>query len=594
MKKSTTLLCGFVPVLISVLWLTPVHAKPAQIDPIAEENITAHTATLRYKNIAAVKKFKFELWDKRVGRTVYRKIDVFFKKRTSKQSKYFSLTLTNLKPDRDYQIRYRPVYLGDRLGLWSEYAQFHTKKQAVYFTINFGVPIADSDFPYLIVDDSSTTSAALGSYLMNAVDEDTYEVIVEDVDIGDELKFVAARNTTLPRTFEQFDPDNPTHLRSFTVETLPDEHEFTVDGWRWYNPSLSIGDISIEDWPITTRERLSLSVGLEPIYDESFTALTTSTMQAMAESGLRFVTIHIAPRMIINGDPVETTNQKIPNYPNDEELAALFVAAKTAGLTIIMAIDFPIDPENEDAIEEQMQKTHGNSYFSTYLTRWREAMNDGIDVANDNDIAIIVFDTDFLELTYQNNEQQAYVSHILKNDLLPAIGSGFDGIITTEELSSDADFDWYESEAIDWLGDTWYPDLTNSTAPTVAEMYTEAKNQLAATYATANATYGKPVFFHQLGVMSWRGAVARGEDFNPENSAIDPDKENTSEYVRDYQEQADAYEALFRAIAEVNYVYGAGSIGYTYYIQHDKLENIRNKPAENVWSRWEELFSAAL
>ncbi len=484
--------------------------------------------------------------------------------------------------------------MGDRLGVWSDYAEWHTTKQAVYFTVTFDQAPAAADVPYLVVDDSSTTSATLGSYQMTALNDTTYEVIVEGVSKDDVLKFVAARNTALARGFEQFDPDDPTYLRSVTVTALPTYEAFSVAGWRWYDPTLSAGEISTADWAIADRDQFVLSAGLEPIYDESFEALTDGTMEAITTAGLRYVTIHYAKRVITNGDPVETTNQKIVEYPDQTETETLLTAATTAGLTPILMIDFPIDPDNEEAILEQMAGTHANSYYSGYLTRWREAMNDGVDFAIANNIGIVVLDTDFYDFTFQDDTQQFWFSYIIQNDLLPVINSGFSGVLTTEELNTDADFSWYSASEIDWVGDSWYPDLTNSANPTISDLYTEALAQLDDSYAAANATYGKPIFFSQLGVMSWDGAIAAGETFSPDNNNIDPDKANNSDYPRDYQEQADAYEALFRAMAERSLVIGAGSIHYTYYIQHDKLSNIRNKPAEQVWARWEQLFSAAL
>lgn len=575
------------------VWLQPVHAQPAEIKQLKTEDIQATTVTLKYKNINAAKKFKFELFDKRAGRTEYRKVKTFLKKRQNKSNSYFTLELTELKPNRDYQIRYRPIYLGDRLGVWSDFRKFKTTYEGVYFTVTLPEPLTNGDVPYITVLDSSHTTATSGGYPLAAIDDTTYAGVVDGVTVGDNLHVVASRNSSEPSAFEQFTPDDPEQYRTVEVTAIPTYAEFSVTGWRWGTNPTTTSDISTENWPITARDRFVLSTELNPVYNEAATDLTASTMAAIAANGSKYVTIHSATRMITQGDPVETTEKDIPYYPTETELEALVTAAQAAGLTPILAIDIPINPDNEETILADMAGTHANDYFSTYLTRWREAMNDGVDFATAHNIGIVVLNTDFYDFTFADDAQQYYFDYVLQNDILPVVAENYTGILTTADFNTDADFTWYGAPEIDWIGDTWYPDLTDSTTPTIANMYTAALTQFNGTYASANTTYGKPIYFHQLGVMSWDGAAAAGETVTPDNAAIDPDQAVNEEYAFDYQEQADAYEALFRAIADTSFVVGASAVNYTYYIQYDKIANMRSKPAEQVWSRWGALLTTA-
>lgn len=584
--------------IVCFAWLstpTLTQATRAKFKTITDDEIGTFDVTLHYKNVAAARKFKFELYDKRLGRTVYRKVLAFTKKRTSKTKKYFDLGLSNLKASRQYKIRYRPIYLGDRLGAWSDYRSWRTLKQAVYFTVDTSSAPAPDDTLYIVVDDSSNTSATPGTYALSTTDGVTYTAEIEGVEAGDILKYVIARKLNSVNTLEKFTPDDPTYLRSVSVNDVPTYTSISVDGWRWYDATFdaTAGDVSTANWPISDRAQFDFSFALEPVYDDTLLAEAPTIFADMTTNGMTAVTLHYAPRMIINGDPIET-DQDVPISPTESELTTLITQARAAGLEPILTIDFPIDPDNETTVEADLAGTHANSYLTNYLTRWREAMNDGVDLAIEQNITTVVLRTTFDDLEYTDDAQQAYISHVLLNDIIPVIGAGYSGILTTTDYNTDSDFTWYNASEIDWIGDTWYPTLADETSPTVAELYTTATSAIANTYSAVNATYGKPIYFHGLGVMSFDGAAAAGASVRATDSGIDPTDTDNDTYTKDYQEQADAYEALFRAIADTSYIAGISSIDFTYYIRQDKTANIHGKLAEMVWARWATLFADAL
>ena len=59
----------------------------------------------------------------------------------------------------------------------------------------------------------------------------------------------------------------------------------------------------------------------------------------------------------------------------------------------------------------------------------------------------------------------------------------------------------------------------------------------------------------------------------------------------DFQEQVDAYEAVFRAISDEEYFTGVFAFGYGYWDLQEKSAGIRGKPAEDVWVRWNEILT---
>lgn len=572
------------------------QAKLAKFKKVTSADIGTFSVDLHYKNVAAAKKFRFELWDKREGRTQYRKVLTFTKKRTSKTKKYFDLGLSNLKADRDYKIRYRPIYLGDRLGVWSNYRKFRTLKQAVYFTVDTTTAPAPDDTLYVVVDESSSTSATPGNYPLTTTDSITYTAEVEGVAADDVLRYVIARNLNSPSTVEEFTPDDPTHLRNVTVESMPTYADISVTDWRWYDASFTpaAGTVSSENWAVAPRSEFSLSFGLEKTYDDLFMEAASTVFADMTASGLTAVTLHYAPRMITAADTAVTTTQTVTVSPSENEMTDLVAAARAAGLEPILAIDFPIDPDNSTTIAADLAGTHSNSYLTGYLTRWREAMNDGVDYATAQGITTVVLATDFDDLTYTDDAQQVYISYIIEHDLMPVIGNGYSGNLTTANYNTDTDFTWYNAGEIDWIGDTWYPSIATTNTTIIADMYAEALADITTKYSAATTAYGKPIYLHQLGVMSFDGAASAGETVPPTTAGVDPTTAADDTYVRDYQEQADTYEALFRAIADTNYIIGVGSIDYTYFERHDINANIRGKVAELVWARWAQIFSAAL
>ncbi|HBY74077.1 MAG TPA: hypothetical protein DEG44_05335 [Candidatus Kerfeldbacteria bacterium] len=555
--------------ILSLLLLAHViTATTGKIYPIADDQITTTTVTFKYQNIRAAKKFKFQLYDKRAGRTSWRKLDTFYKKRTSKTAKKFSMTLSNLKQDRDYRIRYKPIYVGGREGIWSDYRSWHTKDDALYIYLDTEDSLLTGDIPYVLIEDS-------GEFAMTLQDDGRWYYELDGITKDDIIQYRFSRNNLGPRSYELFDPDDVDKLHSVTISSVPQTKEHTTTDWRLLTPDIETGEVSTEDYPVVDRAQFIQGVELTRDYPEGFSSYTATTFTSIADYDLSYVAIPYATRVIIGGDPVET-NQSVDGYPTETQLETMLTEATTAGLTPILVIDFPINQENEETILADMAGDHANSYFSTYLTRWREAMNDGMDFAIAHNIEIVVLDTDFYDyLDFQDNTQQAYFSYILENDILPTVASGYTGTLTTKELSMDADFTWYQADEIDWLGDTWYPTTSED---------------LATIYGPLNTQYGKPVFFTNLGVFSIDGASTIGETVSPTSSKLDPDLSNDT-YTLDTQEQADVYEAVFRDIADTSYVIGTMAPDYSFFTQYDKLSNIRDKVAGLVWQRWAGLFN---
>lgn len=596
MNKHIFIKISVVGALSTAFFLLTVSTAAAaltNIKPINENNVTRTTVRLQYKNVAAAKKFKFQLWSKGLDRTKYNKELTFFKKRKNRKSSYLTLTRNELTPYRDYKIRYRPVYSGNRQGGWSDFKQFTTQNPSINFSLTVDDSLPTTDTPYVVIDDSSDIEA--GSYAMTEVEDGTWTAEIPDIDKDDTVYYTYSRNDGGVASYELNTPDDPTQLRQATFTETPYTVTDEVTDWRWLTNPEPDGSISETNYEIATRSQFIISTALPEAYTDGYDRFITSTMQNIADQGFHYVTITHAPRTIIAGDPITSTQSDI-DTPSEEQLDTMITAARAVGLDIILNVQFPKDPDNTETISAEMGGTHEDSYYENYLTRWREAMRDGVELAIQHNVEIVVLDNPWHDMTYVDDDQKAMVNTNVKS-LLAAITSGYGengetGIVTTDYYEEDNKINFYNSEYIDWVGVTWRPNLTADYEPTIAAMYTDASTDIE-TYADIYTTYNKPIFFHKLSVYGWDGA-AGAEAGDPNDADYHEDSADNTNNPIDYQEQADAYEALFRVIADNDYIVGASAHDYSYFNLYSKSANIRDRLAEQVWSRWQTLFDAAL
>lgn len=590
MKNKTSFLFAYLT-FCGIFFLSAHSAAAALTDikTINENDVTRTTVTLKYKNVAAAKKFKFQLWSKGINRTKYNKDEAFSKKRRNRKSRYLTLTRGELTPYRNYKIRYRPVYSGNRLGGWSDFKNFATQNPTLRFTLTVDGSLPDDETPYVVIDDSSDITA--GSYAMTESDTHTWTAEIPDLDKGDTVFYTYSRNDAGASSYELQTPDDPSQFREATFTDTPYTITDNVTDWRWLENPQPNGTVVNTDYTIADRSDFVMSTTLPTTYTDGYDSLVASTMQHIADQGFHYVTIPYAPRTITAGDPVTSTQSAI-DTPTTDQLDSIITAARAVGLNIILYVRFPIDPDNISAITADMGGTHDDSYFEDYLTRWREAMRDGVELATEHNTEVVVLDNPWHDLTYVDDDQKAMVNTNVKS-LLATITDGYSGNVTTDYYQEDTKLNFYNSDYIDWVGVTWQPDVTADYEPTIADMYANAANDITE-FADINSTFNKPVFFNQLTVYGWDGAAGAEAEVDPEDSDYNEDYADNVNNPIDYQEQADVYEAVFRVLADNDYVIGASAPDYSYITKFSKSASIRDRLAGQVWARWQVLFDAAL
>lgn len=459
--------------------------------------------------------------------------------------------------------------------------------QTLTITVRSTQTLPAADTVYLVVPAGQDYSA--GSYLMEKRSAKRWQVKLADVNPG-KFKFHFSRNDLGAPSYDQFKTDRPNKKHVITVNQLPHNQTVYVHRWRWYTPQQLSGEIADDNWPIAERAEFILGMGLIDYHWEQFNPLIKSTMQNIAANGFTYVNIAMSPTIITGVDPFAVTTKTV-NTPTDKELRHLVRQARRHGLAPALFINFNPDPEQQTEINDYLSAELTTAEHLEFVDYWAANARLGVEDAIALDLPIVVLNSAFFFNGYSSEAQKTIVNQAVIA-ALPDIVEGYDGIVTTDFYTAEPVWSWYGADAIDWVGDKWFPDIAGDEYDASIEtMYQAALEYIETNYQPIYTAYGKPIFLNQLAMASWDGAAGPLSDLNSESKLVSEYYANNPNYPKDYQEQADAYEAVFRAIADTEYMIGAFSFSYMYDEQHDKSANIRSKPAEQVWSRWWTLFS---
>lgn len=460
--------------------------------------------------------------------------------------------------------------------------------QTLTITVRSTQALPAEDTVYVVVPTGQRYPA--GSYSMNKLSAKRWRITLTDVVEGT-FKFQLSRNDLGTPSYDKFKTDRPNKKHRLTIHQRNQTETIYVHRWRWYTPQQLDGDISEQDWTIADRDTFILGMGLIDYHWGQFNPLIKSAMATIADSSFEYVNIAMSPTIITGVDPLTVTTETV-NTPTDQELRRLVKQARQHDLSPILFINFNPHPDQQTEINEYLSSELTTDEHLEFVDYWANNARLGVEDAIALDLPIVVLNSAFFFNGYNSEEQKSVVNQAVL-DALPAIVEGYNGIVTTDFYTADSAWTWYGAEEIDWVGDKWFPDIAGDDYDASIEaMYQNALDYINTTYQPVYTLYGKPIFLNQLGMESFDGAAGPLSDINSEGELISEYYANNPDYPKDYQEQADAYEAVFRAIADTNYIIGAFSFSYMYYEQHDKSANIRGKPAELVWRRWWKKFKA--
>lgn len=138
-------------------------------------------------------------------------------------------------------------------------------------------------------------------------------------------------------------------------------------------------------------------------------------------------------------------------------------------------------------------------------------------------------------------------------------------------------------DEVDFIGISWWKGISDEDTPSLEELEKNAGNQFDQYLKPIYENTGKPLVLISIAFPSADGGSTGKYAWN--SRAVDVWKPADNTY-NDFQEQADVYEAVMRAVADRPWIVGTYPFGFWRHDQQDKGHNIRGKPAEEVLKKW--------
>ena len=402
------------------------------------------------------------------------------------------------------------------------------------------------------------------------------------------LTYKYNRNNGGYATDEEFTPDSMEARR--TVDVVGDELVIRdiVGGWRWLSETpleATFPDYVPEERP-QRDEDFVVGITLLDFYSGSFDEFVGPTLDRIAGLGFEYIGFAYAPSFFTSGDPLEFTREPLNTY-SVEQLEEAFEAARSRGLKIMLSAGLETNPGGFDEIEEGIRGAHDDGWFRELVGEWEEAMVATAELAEEHGVEILALSNQWPFFGDPTAEQKVWLNELIK-DAIRSVNEVYSGKLTTDYYSWDEVFDYYSE--LDWLGDKWWWEITDDRDAGYEDLVAGAEARIVEYYTPMHELYGKPIFLNQLAYASYDGAAGANQVSTeaPEVAEWYPDD---PDWPADFQEQVDAYEAVFRAISGEEYFTGVFAFGYGYWELQEKSAGIRGKPAEDVWVRWNEILT---
>ncbi len=400
------------------------------------------------------------------------------------------------------------------------------------------------------------------------------------------LEYKYNRNDFGFSTDEQFLPDSDETRRAIEVGTESMSVRDEITGWRWLSKEVPQAQTStfLPDQLGDEGERIVVGVFPLDFYSGTFDDHVASTMEPLKRGGFEYVGIAYSAAAIIETDPPRTTFEPINTY-TEEQLELSFSVVRGQGLKLALSVGVETDPRSAgrfEEIEASFRREHSDEWYVRLASEWESAMMRAARLAQKHRVEVLVISNQW-PFWGMKTEAQKVTLNALINRTIERMRTVYSGKITSDYYSDDEAFDYYRQ--LDWVGDKWWWPLTTERDPALVDLTSEAQSIVDSRYRPIYEKYGKPIFLSQIAYASYDGA-AGADQLSTEAPEIAEWFPYDEAYPSDFQEQADAYEAVFQAIHDEPIFAAAFSFSYAYWDSHDKSTGIRGKPAEQVWTRW--------
>lgn len=355
----------------------------------------------------------------------------------------------------------------------------------------------------------------------------------------------------------------------------PVELKDTVKNWRWLRnpkPTAKLSDFRPTNLP-PRDEPFIVGIELPDWYRKAFEPWVKPTISRIREKGFNWI------GFVYNYIPGS------PQFEEDAEGTNLQVAlSKVQDLRMLMIV--PIEAVGYD--EREIRNPHSDEWHKKFVDSWKNTALNATKFAHTNGIEILMVENQWAFFEYTSDAQKQLVNSLVK-EAFREINNFYTGRLSTVHLHTDSPWDYYSE--VDVLGVGSPGSLTDSFNPTVAGMKDVLERGIDE-MEVQSKRFGKPVIAI-VSVSSYDGAAGGQKNIHFESPEVYEIYSDNPNYPADFQEQADAYEALFQAVYDESFIIGVFPFSYKYWDLHDKSPSIRDKPAEEVWIKWAEVFKKA-
>ncbi len=403
-------------------------------------------------------------------------------------------------------------------------------------------------------------------------------------DTSQTLKYKYIRDGDPAIGMEKLIPDTNTSFREIVITTTDIAVSDTITSWR-HQLRETLPDPVVLNYTGAIPDRASgqpFQRGIEFIdyWRSAWLPLVEPTVERIVDKNVQWAQIASVWGIVSIDPPIV---EPVGNSFLTEELVLHIRALHNQGLKVaIRGFPYP-DSFAEDAA---FTRSNTNQWYDAFFEQVKKSVMYNTKIAKQENVEMLIF-PNFNWLDDTNPVTTTYINQKWK-DIVAAVRAEYPAAILTVDYYVDRpEYDWYGD--LDYLGDKWWwPVATDTAGTNFADMKAMALQLLQDTYLPRYQRFNKPFIFSELAYYSADSAATQLYGvYAPEISDFEPE---TPSVLSDWDEQADAYEAVLWAFAETPWVQGVYSFGYSYSDHDSKFYSIRGKTAEEVLKQIYGLF----
>jgi hypothetical protein len=393
---------------------------------------------------------------------------------------------------------------------------------------------------------------------------------------GSNVSYRYLRNGDPAIGVEKLSPDSPDSYRQVSIATSGVTQNDTITRWRHQLHESFPAEISLHE-NVTIPQRVSgqpFQTGVEFIdyWRTSWFPLVEPSADRLVEHNVRWAQIASVWGIISMDPPI--VEQRCNSFPTEEELVYHIRVLHDRDLKVALrAYPYPSSSREEAGFNCH----HTNDWYDAFFDEVKAAFMYHARIAQQEDVEMLIL-PNFYFHDGDNPSSAAYINQKWK-DVIAEIREVYSRPITTDNYyAGQTHYDWYGD--LDYLGDIWWEKLADTDSASFDTMKTQALQVLEDKYLPIYQKFNKPFIFTEVAYYSADGSATQQygvysseiSDFEPESLTV----------VSDWQEQADAYEAVLGSFAETPWVQGAYPFAYAYFDFDSKGYSIRAKTSEEV------------